>query len=173
MHLLAVNTLVVRLYCHVFLACNSKATALDLFGLCCVRVRSNDVFYFRRRDLTASSIFEFSPGFLPHVTSPRDSRDLKWICRTCGQTQWKLSTYCKAMGRGPNARPMGVENGSFIEIPGSHQATVFPSVSKRVEDFVITTVPGINIFFDGSESAKPWHKTGRPTHVATTCSINS
>ena len=33
MHLLAIHTLLIRLYRHVFLACDSKTTTLDLLGV--------------------------------------------------------------------------------------------------------------------------------------------
>ena len=85
----------------------------------------------------------------------------------------RLPTYCKAVGRGPNASPLGVENGSPVEITSSHQTTVFPSASRKDEDAVVSEVPGIDICFDGSESARTSHKTGRPTDLATTCLISS
>lgn len=53
------------------------------------------------------------------------------------------------------------------KLPNLHQ---YPEERKMLS---YVKVPGINICFDGSESARPRNETGRPTDLATTCLINS
>ena len=85
-----------------------------------------------------------------------------------------MSTYCKAGGRGPNASPLNVENGSPVEISCPHQTTTFfVSVQKSgrccyKRRYLISTYA-----FDGCESAIQWHESAKPTDLATTWLNNS
>ena len=47
-----------------------------------------------------------------------------------------MSTYCEAVGRGPNTSPLGVEDGGSVKIPSSQQTKSQPvSVDDQRESF--------------------------------------
>lgn len=137
MHLLAVYTFFFRLYRHIFLACDPKAITLDLLGVCCVRIRSNDLFYFRRLDLTESSIFAFGPTVLSTRCFPERYQGLQMdVRKDAGSRDCRLTSkpWDEAQTLVPSALKMAAR--SRFPVPTKLQSS--KSVSKRVEDALIS-----------------------------------